>query len=138
MQNKTGPYLRTPITIESVMIDVLISLVPPLLAGIIFFGWRALWIVFLSTVTAVVTEALLFGHHNAHGHFWGRQCGCNRHVGWFDTAFDHSLVGTHCRFHIGHCSGKACIWWIRLQHFQSCSRSSCYSIIGLYLTISEV
>ena len=59
MQNKTGPYLRTPITIESVMIDVLISLVPPLVAGIIFFGWRALWIVFLSTVTAVVTEALL-------------------------------------------------------------------------------
>jgi len=59
MQSKTGPYLRTSITIESVMIDVLISLVPPLLAGMIFFGWRALWIVLLSTVTAVVTEAIL-------------------------------------------------------------------------------
>ncbi|HHY09442.1 MAG TPA: RnfABCDGE type electron transport complex subunit D [Firmicutes bacterium] len=55
---KTGPFLRSSVTIEEIMIDVLISLLPALLAGVVFFGWRALWIVFLSTVTAILTEAI--------------------------------------------------------------------------------
>ena len=59
MTNKTGPYLRSPVTIESVMRDVLISLIPALVAGVVFFGFRALWIVLLSTLTAMVTEMLL-------------------------------------------------------------------------------
>ncbi len=59
MQIKTGPFLRSPLTIERIMVDVLISLVPAALAGVIFFGWRALMIMFLSTVTAVLTEAVM-------------------------------------------------------------------------------
>ena len=58
MAKKTGPYLRSPVTIESVMKDVLYSLIPALAAGVIFFGIRALWVVLLSTLTAMVTEML--------------------------------------------------------------------------------
>lgn len=59
MQIKTGPFLRSPLTIERIMLDVLISLLPPVVAGIVFFGWRALFILVISTVTAVLTEALI-------------------------------------------------------------------------------
>ncbi|NLM55388.1 MAG: RnfABCDGE type electron transport complex subunit D, partial [Firmicutes bacterium] len=59
MAKKTGPYLRSPVTIESVMKDVLISLIPALAAGVIFFGFRALLVVLLSTLTAMVTEMLI-------------------------------------------------------------------------------
>ncbi|NLJ79938.1 MAG: RnfABCDGE type electron transport complex subunit D [Firmicutes bacterium] len=56
---KTGPYLRSSLTIEQVMVDVLIALIPALIAGVIFFGRQALWIVFLSTLTAILTGAVL-------------------------------------------------------------------------------
>ena len=59
MERRTGPYLRSPVTIESTMRDVLISLVPALAAGVIFFGLRALWIVILSTAAAMVAEMVL-------------------------------------------------------------------------------
>ncbi|NLM39100.1 MAG: RnfABCDGE type electron transport complex subunit D, partial [Firmicutes bacterium] len=59
MERRTGPYLRSPVTIESTMRDVLISLLPALAAGVVFFGLRALWLVILSTAAAMVTEMLL-------------------------------------------------------------------------------
>ena len=59
MQIKTGPFLRTPLTIERIMLDVLIALLPATIAGIVFFGFPALLVVVLSTLTAVLTEALL-------------------------------------------------------------------------------
>ena len=59
MQIKTGPFLRTPLTIEQIMLDVLISLLPATIAGVVFFGFPALVVLGLSTLTAVVTEALL-------------------------------------------------------------------------------
>lgn len=59
MQIKTGPFLRSPLTIERIMGDVLLSLMPALVAGLVFFGWRALLIVVLSTLTAVLTEAVM-------------------------------------------------------------------------------
>ena len=58
MQKKTGPFLRSSLTIERIMLDVLISLLPAALAGVIFFGWPALMVLVLSTISAVITEAL--------------------------------------------------------------------------------
>ncbi len=36
MQIKTGPFLRSPLTIERIMVDVLISLLPAVVAGLVF------------------------------------------------------------------------------------------------------
>lgn len=54
-----SPLIRTNVTISRIMWDVVIALVPTLIAGIVFFGIPALWVVFLSTVTAVLCEALI-------------------------------------------------------------------------------
>ena len=59
MQIKTGPFLRSPLTIERIMGDVLIALMPAVVAGVVFFGWRALLLLVLSTLSAILTEALL-------------------------------------------------------------------------------
>ncbi|NLY11405.1 MAG: RnfABCDGE type electron transport complex subunit D, partial [Firmicutes bacterium] len=59
MAKLAGPFLRTDDTIERIMRDVLIALVPALIAGIIFFGLRALLVVLIATVSAIVCEGIL-------------------------------------------------------------------------------
>ena len=54
-----SPLIRTTDTTQRIMLDVALALVPCWLAGIIFFGWQAVWVVLLSTITAVVVEGLL-------------------------------------------------------------------------------
>ena len=59
MQIKTGPFLRSPLTIKQIMVDVLIALTPAVIAGVVFFGLPALKVLVLSTLSAVLTEAIL-------------------------------------------------------------------------------
>ncbi|MBO5790141.1 MAG: RnfABCDGE type electron transport complex subunit D [Clostridia bacterium] len=54
----SSPHIRTSRTTASVMRDVLIALVPALLAGVLFFGWRSLAVVGVTIGFAVLTEAL--------------------------------------------------------------------------------
>ena len=59
MQVRTGPFLRDTVTIEQVMGDVLIALIPTVVAGVLLYGRHALMVVVLSTLSAVLTEAIL-------------------------------------------------------------------------------
>ncbi|OWZ83898.1 RnfABCDGE type electron transport complex subunit D [Natranaerobius trueperi] len=63
MDNKlvvsSSPHLRTPETIDTIMRDVLIALVPPLAVSIWLFGLNALGVVALATVACMITEAVL-------------------------------------------------------------------------------
>jgi electron transport complex protein RnfD len=52
----SSPHIRGNTTTRRLMADVLISLVPCLIAGTIFFGFRALLVVVITTATAVITE----------------------------------------------------------------------------------
>lgn len=54
----SSPHLRTKETVSTVMRDVVIALIPSLLAGIYFFGLRALWVTLVSVVFAVGAEYL--------------------------------------------------------------------------------
>lgn len=54
-----SPHLRTQESINSIMRDVVISLVPPTIAGVIFFGWWGLALVIIGMLSAMVTEAVL-------------------------------------------------------------------------------
>ena len=59
MKVRTGPFLRDSVTVKEVMIDVLIALIPTTIAGILLYGQHTLMVVFLSTLSAMLTEALL-------------------------------------------------------------------------------
>ncbi|MDD3782213.1 MAG: RnfABCDGE type electron transport complex subunit D [Limnochordia bacterium] len=59
MQIKTGPFLRSPLTIKQIMIDVLIALTPAVIAGLVFFGLPAFKVLLLSSLSAILTEALI-------------------------------------------------------------------------------
>ena len=50
----SSPHVHAPVTTRTIMRDVLIALVPAMVAGIAFFGLRAL------TVTAVSVAACVF------------------------------------------------------------------------------
>ncbi len=54
----SSPHIRTRDTISSIMLDVIISLMPATLAGIYFFGYRALAVILTSVAASVLAEYL--------------------------------------------------------------------------------
>lgn len=53
------PHIRSNDTTTSVMLDVVIALVPALIASVYFFGFQAAFVIALSVGSAVGTEALI-------------------------------------------------------------------------------
>ncbi|MBN2286015.1 MAG: RnfABCDGE type electron transport complex subunit D [Tissierellales bacterium] len=63
MENKmiasSSPHIRSTDTTTSVMLDVLIALIPALIASMYYFGFKAMLVVALSVGSAVGTEAAI-------------------------------------------------------------------------------
>ncbi|AGB18467.1 RnfABCDGE type electron transport complex subunit D [Thermoanaerobacterium thermosaccharolyticum] len=63
MENKlyvtSSPHLRSEDSVERIMLDVVIALMPALIAGIIIFGIRVLFITVLCIIFSVATEAVI-------------------------------------------------------------------------------
>lgn len=55
----SSPHLHDKSSVSFVMWNVVIALLPALLAGIIFFGFRALSLTIYAVIAAVLTEALI-------------------------------------------------------------------------------
>ncbi|MBE6547111.1 MAG: RnfABCDGE type electron transport complex subunit D [Ruminococcaceae bacterium] len=53
-----GPHVRSKNTTQRIMLDVLIALVPALIASVLIFGWRSLAVTAVCVLTCVVCEWL--------------------------------------------------------------------------------
>ncbi|MEO0077940.1 MAG: RnfABCDGE type electron transport complex subunit D [candidate division WOR-3 bacterium] len=53
-----SPHVRSPVTVKKIMWAVVIALLPALGGSVYFFGLKALWLVALSVVSAVVFDTL--------------------------------------------------------------------------------
>ena len=56
MITSVSPHLRSKRTTQNVMLDVIIALVPALVAAVIFFGWRSLLVTCVSVIACVLSE----------------------------------------------------------------------------------
>lgn len=54
----SSPHIRAAHTVQSIMLDVTIALLPALLVGVYFFGIRALALVVVSVIACVAFEAI--------------------------------------------------------------------------------
>ncbi len=54
-----SPHMRTPETIKSIMIDVLIALFPVAVVAVLLFGYRALLTMLVAMLAAMITEAVI-------------------------------------------------------------------------------
>lgn len=52
----SSPHIRTPRDTRAIMLDVIIALIPALIASVIFFGFKALLVTAVSVVSSVVFE----------------------------------------------------------------------------------
>ncbi len=52
-----SPHIRRLDTVTGIMLDVIVALLPALAFGVYFFGIRALYIVLISVLSAVISEA---------------------------------------------------------------------------------
>lgn len=51
-----SPHLRQGDTTKGIMLDVIIALIPAVIASVIYFGWRAFMLVCVCVVSCVLTE----------------------------------------------------------------------------------
>ena len=54
----SSPHIRTQVTTDKIMLDVIIALVPASIAAIVFFGWTALLNIVICVGTCVLSEYL--------------------------------------------------------------------------------
>lgn len=63
MENKlyvtSSPHFRDADDVQRIMLDVIIALIPALIAGIVFFGIGALYITLICVIFSVATEAVI-------------------------------------------------------------------------------
>lgn len=55
----SSPHIRSPLTVQRVMIDVVLALLPAVAAATYFFGVRALLVIITSALAALLTEAVI-------------------------------------------------------------------------------
>lgn len=58
----SGPYIKSPETTEKIMHRVLLALLPAVLAGLLFFGPYALFLLLATACSAVLWEIPFLGH----------------------------------------------------------------------------
>ena len=51
-----SPHFHAPVSVQSIMLDVIIALLPASIAGVVLFGWRAFAVIVLCVGTAVLSE----------------------------------------------------------------------------------
>ncbi|MDE5943746.1 MAG: RnfABCDGE type electron transport complex subunit D [Clostridia bacterium] len=56
----TPPHVKSKRTTKSIMLDVVIALLPCVIAGCVYFGWQALLIILMSVFSCVATEFVYF------------------------------------------------------------------------------
>ena len=54
----SSPHIRSKVTTDYLMKMVIVALMPATVAGVCFFGWKALLLVCLSVATCVATEGI--------------------------------------------------------------------------------
>ena len=54
------PHVKTRCTTKRIMLDVLLSLLPATVAGIVFFGWEAAVVIVVSVASAFLTELVWY------------------------------------------------------------------------------
>ena len=54
----TSPHIFTREDTKKIMWNTVLSLLPPVLGALYFFGIRALWVILVSVISAVITEAI--------------------------------------------------------------------------------
>ena len=55
-----APLLRAPEKVRSVFMVILITACLPLAGGVVLFGWRALWVIFVSVASCAIIERIYF------------------------------------------------------------------------------
>lgn len=54
----SSPHIRSDVTTEKIMWQVILALAPAACAGVVFFGWHALAVIIVSMMAAMGTEAV--------------------------------------------------------------------------------
>ena len=52
----SSPHLSSPVKTRNIMLDVIIAMVPALIASVIYFGYQALLLICVTVASCVISE----------------------------------------------------------------------------------
>ena len=58
----SSPHMRSERTVTKEMLDVIIALIPTGLAGVYFFGTKALALILTSVISCIIAETVSYTH----------------------------------------------------------------------------
>lgn len=93
----SSPHKKTRQTTKSIMLDVIISLIPTTIAGVIYFGYKAAIVIAVSILSAVATEFIYL-------------LACKKSFKEILRQFDFSSIVTGLL--LGLCLNSECKWYV--------------------------
>ena len=117
----SSPHIRDMESIPTIMWAVVLSLIPAGIAGVFTFGFYCLYVVFLSCITAVITEVFILRLRKlpSFKRSERRQRSCHRDFIGVHTAAKCSLVYTCGGFFLCYCHCKTRFWRVGKQYLES-------------------
>ena len=82
----SSPHISSPVKTKNIMLDVIIALIPSLIASIYFFGPRAAVVVIASVATCVIAEYICRNRYSS---------GIQPAFKCTDLCADHRWSGSH-------------------------------------------
>ena len=110
----SSPHIRSKVTTDYLMKMVIVALMPATVAGVCFFGWKALLLVCLSVATCVATEGIY-------------ETLMHKPL----TIWDGSAVitGLFC-----YSDRKTAVWWFGTEYHEPGAGSKMFPAVILYRT----
>lgn len=88
----SSPHIRSKVTTDYLMKMVIVALMPATVAGVCFFGWKALLLVCLSVATCVATEGIYETLMHKPLTIWDGKC-CDHRIVTGSEPSRHPLPG---------------------------------------------
>ena len=110
-----SPHIREASTTRGLMGNVVIALLPAVIAAGLIFGVQALVLVAVTTLACVAFEYLYEVLLKKAQHRWGFVCRCHRHHSGTEYARGYAALDCRCGCLCGHCHHQAAVWRSGLQ-----------------------
>ena len=125
----SSPHIRSKVTTDYLMKMVIVALMPATVAGVCFFGWKALLLVCLSVATCVATEGIYETLMHKPLTIWD-----HRIVTGSEPSGIRSLVDPGDRWRFCYSDRKTAVWWFGTEYHEPGAGSKMFPAVILYRT----
>lgn len=128
----SSPHIRSKVTTDYLMKMVIVALMPATVAGVCFFGWKALLLVCLSVATCVATEGIYETLMHKPLTIWDGSAVITGLLLGLNLPGIRSLVDPGDRWRFCYSDRKTAVWWFGTEYHEPGAGSKMFPAVILY------